>query len=86
MADTEDYYVLGGLAEGLSAVAARLEPKEASRYCAVAAVVLKQTITKTSDRYALHCLAEGLSAVAARLETKEASLLCAKPPHSSPLP
>ena len=65
---TNDPSALGSLARGLSAVAARLEPKGAAE----AAATLTQAMTKTNDADALGSLAQGLSAVAARLESKEA--------------
>jgi hypothetical protein len=60
------------LAQGLSAVAARLEPKEAAEVAAA----LTQAISKTTGPYALGFLAQGLAAVTARLEPKEAARLC----------
>jgi hypothetical protein len=60
------------LAEGLSAVAPRLEAKEAAAVCARAAAALTQAMSKTTNEFALSDLAEGLSAVAARLEAKDA--------------
>ena len=60
---------MGNLARGLSAVAARLDPKEAAE----AAAALTQTLSKTTDPNATIYLARGLSAVAARLEPKEAA-------------
>jgi len=63
---------LEALVQGLSAVAARLEPREA----AAVAADLTQAMTRTTDPYAVGSLAQGLSAVAARLEPREASLAC----------
>ena len=47
-------------------VAARLEPKEASRLCGQAAATLTQAMSKTMDPNALRNLAQDLSAVFAR--------------------
>jgi hypothetical protein len=72
---------LRGLAQALSAAAARLEPKEAARLCGRAAAILLQAMSKTTGapfEWALQYLAEGLSAVAARLEPKEAARLCGR--------
>jgi hypothetical protein len=74
MAKMTDPYVLGSLAEGLSAVAARLEPKEAAKVAAT----LTQAMARTTKPYALWSLAHGLSAVAARLEPREAARVCAQ--------
>jgi tRNA A-37 threonylcarbamoyl transferase component Bud32 len=63
---------LRALAKGLSAVAARLDTKEAAAACTKAAATLTEAIGKTTAPFALGALAEGLSAVAARLDTKEA--------------
>jgi hypothetical protein len=68
MSKTTGSYVLRHLAEGLSAVAARLEPKEAARLCGQAAATLTQ---------AMGPLAQGLSAVSARLEPKDAAEVAA---------
>jgi hypothetical protein len=59
------------LAQGLSAVAARMEPKDA-------AATLAQAIKDTKDPGALSHLAEGLSAVATRLEGKDAAAVSAQ--------
>jgi hypothetical protein len=58
------------LAQGLSAVAACLEPKEA-------AAVLSQAMSKTTDRDALFLLARGLPAMAAHLKPKAAGEVAA---------
>ena len=65
MAKTNDTFPLGSLAEGLSAVAARLEPKEA-------AATLTQAMTKTNAPFPLG-IWPGLSAVAVRLKPKGAA-------------
>jgi hypothetical protein len=57
------------LEQGLTAVAARLGPKEAAE----AAAALMQAMTRPDNVGALGYLAQGLSAVAARLEPKEAA-------------
>jgi hypothetical protein len=70
MTRTTEPYALQKLAQGLSAVAGRLEPKEA-------AATLTQAMTRTTEPYALQKLAQGLSAVAGRLEPKEATAAAA---------
>ena len=74
MTKTNDPNALQFLAQGMSAGAARLEPKEAAE----GAATLTQAMTKTTDPNALQFLAQGLSAVAARLEPKEASRVSAE--------
>jgi hypothetical protein len=59
MTKTMDDQALPPLAQGLSAVAVRLGPKEAGEVAAT----LSQAMTKTTDSPALEPLAEGLSAV-----------------------
>ncbi len=64
------------LARALSVVAARLEPKEAARVSAQAAVLLTEALTKSSmgnDADGDESLVLGLSAVAGRLEPREAA-------------
>jgi hypothetical protein len=61
------------LARGLSAVAARLEAKDAAAATGEAAATLAQAIKDTKDPRALRPLTQGLSAVAARLEAKDAA-------------
>jgi hypothetical protein len=61
------------LAQGLTAVAGRLEPKEAARCYAPAAATLTQAVAKTIQADALKELAQGLTAVAGRLESKHAA-------------
>ena len=53
-------------AQGLSAVASRLDPKEAAE----AAAILTLAMSKTTEPSPLYRLAQGLSAVASRLEPK----------------
>jgi hypothetical protein len=60
------------LAQGLAAVAARMEPAGAARVCGSAADILARNMSKTTDLAAASTLAKGLSAVAARLEPKAA--------------
>src|SRR5262249_29014395 len=55
-------------AKGLSAMAARIQPKDAVR----TAATLPQAIAKTTHPSALQVLAQGLAAVAARMEAKDA--------------
>jgi hypothetical protein len=63
------------LARGLSALAARLEAKDAKE----PAAALAHAMTQTKNARALLALAEALSGVAARLGPKEASETCAQP-------
>jgi serine/threonine protein kinase len=72
LSKTNDPDALPPLARALSAVAARLEPKEAACASAEAAATLNRAISKTNDHYLFQILARALSAVAARLEPKEA--------------
>jgi serine/threonine protein kinase len=73
MSKAPDPDALGPLAEGLAAVAARLEPGEAAWHCAQAARALTQAMKRDTRLEALGPLAEGLAAVAARLEPGEAA-------------
>jgi hypothetical protein len=65
------------LAEGLSALAAGMGPREAAAVCARAAATHSQAMTRTNDPYALYYLVQGLSAVASRLESREAATAAA---------
>jgi len=69
MRQTNDPFALGSLAEGLSAVAAHLEPEQGAE----AAATLAQAMTRTTEPSALSDLARGLTAVSDRLEPKEAA-------------
>jgi len=69
MRDTKDPLALSALAEGLSAVAARLESEDATP----AAATLAQALKDTKDGIALQRLAEGLTAVAARMKAADAA-------------
>src|SRR5262249_36729120 len=60
------------LAQGLSALAARLEPNEAAATLNQAAASLNQTIKDNKNLDALSALVQALSVVAARMEPKEA--------------
>jgi hypothetical protein len=71
--DTKDQRALLALAQGLSAVTARMEPKEAAAAVAPVAATLTQAIKDTKDPNLLSVLARGLSAVAARMEPKGAA-------------
>ena len=73
-----DRDTLRALTEGLSTIAACMEPTEAARRCAEAVATLTQALNNASDPYALADLAQCLSAVAARLEPKEAARRCAE--------
>jgi tRNA A-37 threonylcarbamoyl transferase component Bud32 len=69
MKDTADLSALHWLAQRLSALAARLDAKDAAQ----AAGMLVQAIKDTKDATALSLLARGLSAVAARLDAQDAA-------------
>jgi hypothetical protein len=75
MALTTDPRVLGWWAEGLAAVAARLEPEEAAAVCATPTARLVQAMATadTSNGLRVHSgdFARGLAAVAERLEPNE---------------
>ena len=71
MTKTMDDQALPPLAQGLSAVAARLGPEEAKG----AAATLSQAMTQTTDPDALSHLARGLTTVATRLDPKEAAII-----------
>ncbi len=76
MSKTTDPHAIESLSQGLTAVAARLEPKEAGKAYGQAAVTLTQAMSKMTDANALGPLSECLSAVAAHLEPKEAAQTC----------
>jgi hypothetical protein len=78
MTKTNDSSALYYLAQGLAAVAARQEPKDAARFCSQAAATVTQAMAKTSTPSALAWLAPGLAAVATRLEPKDAARFCAQ--------
>ena len=61
------------LAQGLSAVATRLEPRAATQAAATLAGAMVK-MTRPDDQYQL---ARGLPAVTARMEPQEATRLCA---------
>jgi hypothetical protein len=71
--DTKGPRAVSRLARGLSALAARMEPKEAADATALAAASLTQALKNTKDPNAVSALAQGLSALAARMEPKEAA-------------
>jgi hypothetical protein len=68
----KDPSALQRLAEGLSALAARMGPQEA----AVAAGPLSLALSRETTPYALQQLAESLSVLAARMEPREATVIC----------
>ena len=74
MAGTSNPRGLWLLAQGLSALAVRLEPGDAAE----AAAKLTQAMASTSDPNGLWLLAQGLSALAARLEPGDAAEAAAK--------
>jgi hypothetical protein len=65
--------LLSGSAQGLSAVTAHMDPKDAARQCSKAAAILTRAMANEENRVALPELAQGLSAVAARMEPKDAA-------------
>jgi hypothetical protein len=67
------YDELGPLAQGLAAVAAHMEAKEAARLSAKAAATLTQAMTKPINGPRFQRLAQGLAAVVARMEPKDAA-------------
>jgi hypothetical protein len=77
LAKATDPSITRPLAQGLSAVAARMEPRDAKKVSAAVATKLAKAIASTSDVNALHYLPEGLSAVGAGLEPGEAAEACA---------
>jgi serine/threonine protein kinase len=66
LANATDDYTLQALSEVLSAVATRLEPKEA-------AAALSQALVDKTDERTVETLVKGLLAVATRMEPKEAA-------------
>jgi hypothetical protein len=78
MTKTTDPNALMRLAQGLSAVAARMESKDAAAVCAQAAAVLTQAMTKTTDPNALTRLAQGLLAILDRNPRQRAAAYAAK--------
>ncbi len=66
MTESTDFRGLESLAQGLSALAVRLEPKEAGK----AAATLGEALTRVTHPNG-HFLAQGLSALAARMDPKE---------------
>jgi hypothetical protein len=68
LTQTTDWRELDELAQGLSALAARMGPKEAGE----AAATLSQALTKTTDPWEMALLGRGLSVAAARMGPKEA--------------
>jgi tRNA A-37 threonylcarbamoyl transferase component Bud32 len=71
--ETTDPSGLGQLARGLTAVAVRLEPKEAAKHYAQAASGLTRAMSTTTDPADLSSLARALAAVAARLDPQAAA-------------
>jgi hypothetical protein len=59
------------LSEGLSALADRLDPREAARVCGPAVAQLTQALGQTTLPESMRDLNEGLSALAVHLEPKE---------------
>jgi tRNA A-37 threonylcarbamoyl transferase component Bud32/tRNA 2-selenouridine synthase SelU len=71
--NTDDPTALQELAAGLSAVADRLEPQEASRLCAEVAATVTQAMARANKHNALPPLARCLQALAPRLESQAAA-------------
>jgi serine/threonine protein kinase/DNA-binding phage protein len=67
---------LQALSDGLTAIAARLEPKDASRLCGVAAETLTQAMSRIRDTRVLRIPSQRLSMVAAHMDPKEAARVC----------
>jgi serine/threonine protein kinase len=65
------------LAAGLSALADRLEPKEAARVCSEGARILSRTLTRSTSP-AFEPLAQALVALAAHMEPEEANRVCSQ--------
>jgi hypothetical protein len=74
----KDSGVLENLARGLSAVAARLDAKEAMELCTIAATTLTEAISKATDPSELRAFAQGIATVAACLGRQEAAAACTK--------
>jgi serine/threonine protein kinase len=72
-----DPSALREVAQGLSTLAARMEPEEATRICSQAARILSQTFGKTTYS-GFEPLAQGLAALAARMEPQEAARICSQ--------
>jgi hypothetical protein len=73
MKNTKEPSALKDLGQRLSAVSARLEPREAAQAAAQAAAIFSRAIKDTKEPLHLSYLAKGLSAVSARLVPKEAA-------------
>src|SRR5262249_12925390 len=71
MAKTTKPYDLLVLADGLAAVAHRVDRDEAARFCSLATATLSHTMAKTPGRYDLLQLAKGLAVMAGGVEPKE---------------
>jgi hypothetical protein len=74
MKDTTDPYALQQLGQGLSALARRMEAKDA----APVATILARAMQDTTDPYALQELARGLSAVPAPRASKDTAAVAAE--------
>jgi hypothetical protein len=66
------------LAQGLAAVAGRMEPAEAARVAGKAAGILTLALEKETDGGARNTLAQGLATVAERMEPAEAARVAGK--------
>jgi tRNA A-37 threonylcarbamoyl transferase component Bud32 len=78
MKDTKGAGGLYPLLNGLSAVTARLDAKDAAQAAGILGQAMKDTkeaMKDTKDALALQLLAQGLSAVAARLDAKDAAVV-----------
>jgi serine/threonine protein kinase len=65
------------LADGISTLVTRMEPKEAARVCSCAAATLSQAQAKTKPA-AFEPFARGLSSLAAHMDPEEAALICSQ--------
>jgi hypothetical protein len=73
MKETKNPFALRSLAEGLSAVATRMEAKDAATVTAQAATTFFQAMKDTKDTHSVCALAQGLSALGAPLEAEDAA-------------
>jgi hypothetical protein len=77
MAKTSDPNALSELAQGLSALAGRMESQGGSGLCAQATATLGQAMAKPGDAVALFRLARAVSALAAHMEPNDAAEVAA---------
>jgi predicted Ser/Thr protein kinase len=75
---TTSEYLLAESAQALASLAARLEPKDCARFCALAAASLTAAMGKATEKGGYPALAEGVAALASRMEPNEASQSCTR--------